>query len=88
MGLSLDGSGGASAIRGNVLALPCYLGLGTCFVLFALMLDRSPGLSKALAKHRRMIGLLSGALLIAIGGPHDRDTVGPDERVAAQDLNL
>ena len=65
--LSLDGSGGGSALRGGLLALAYSLGLGIPFVLFALLFERALGVSKALARHRRTIGLLSGALLIAIG---------------------
>lgn len=66
--LSLDGgAGGGAAVRGGVLALAYSLGLGIPFVLFALLFDKALGLSKAIARHRRTIGLLSGALLIAIG---------------------
>ena len=65
--LSLDGGGDGAAIRGAVLALAYSLGLGIPFVVFALLFDRALGLSKKLAAHRRTIGLLSGALLIAIG---------------------
>ncbi len=68
LALSLDGSaGGGSAVRGGILALAYSLGLGIPFVLFALLFDKAIGISKALSKHRRTIGLLSGALLIAIG---------------------
>ncbi|MGP9681933.1 MULTISPECIES: cytochrome c biogenesis CcdA family protein [unclassified Brachybacterium] len=65
--LSLDGGGSGAALRGGILALAYSLGLGIPFVLFALLFDRALGLSKKLAAHRRTIGLLSGALLIAIG---------------------
>ena len=65
--LSLDGGGDGAALRGAVLALAYSLGLGIPFVVFALLFDRALGLSKKLASHRRTIGLLSGALLIAIG---------------------
>ncbi|APX32776.1 cytochrome C biogenesis protein ResC [Brachybacterium sp. P6-10-X1] len=65
--LSLDGGGDGAALRGGILALAYSLGLGIPFVLFALLFDRALGLSKKLARHRRTIGLLSGALLIAIG---------------------
>lgn len=62
--LSLDGG---SALRGAVLALAYSLGLGIPFVLFALLFQRALGASRALARHRRSIGLVSAALLIAIG---------------------
>lgn len=66
--LSLDGgAGGGAALRGGILALAYSLGLGIPFVLFALLFERALGLSRALTRHRRTIGLLSGALLIAIG---------------------
>lgn len=65
--LSLDGGGSGAAVRGGILALAYSLGLGIPFVLFALLFQRALGLSRRLAAHRRTIGLLSGALLIAIG---------------------
>lgn len=65
--LSLDGSGGGAAMRGGILALAYSLGLGIPFVVFALLFQRALGVSRALAKHRRTIGLLSGALLVGIG---------------------
>jgi len=65
--LSLDGSGDGAALRGGILALAYSLGLGLPFVAFALLFERALGVSKALARHRRTIGLLSGALLIGIG---------------------
>ncbi|MGO1257709.1 MAG: cytochrome c biogenesis CcdA family protein [Brachybacterium sp.] len=65
--LSLDGGGEGAALRGAVLALAYSLGLGIPFIVFALLFERALGLSKKLAAHRRTIGLLSGALLIAIG---------------------
>lgn len=65
--LSLDGGGSGAALRGGILALAYSLGLGIPFVLFALLFERALGLSRKLSAHRRTIGLLSGALLIAIG---------------------
>ena len=65
--LSLDGGGDGAAVRGGVLALAYSLGLGIPFVLFALLFERALGLSRKLSAHRRTIGLLSGALLLAIG---------------------
>jgi cytochrome c-type biogenesis protein len=62
--LSLDG---ASPLRGALLALAYSLGLGIPFVLFALLFQRALGASRALARHRRAISVVSGALLIAIG---------------------
>lgn len=66
--LSLDAGGdGRSATRGATLALAYSLGLGIPFVLSAILLDKMMGVSKALTRHRRLIGILSGALLITIG---------------------
>ena len=65
--LSLDGGGDGAAVRGGVLALAYSLGLGIPFVLFALLFERALGFSRKLSAHRRTIGLLSGALLLAIG---------------------
>lgn len=65
--LSLDGTGDGAVLRGGILSLAYALGLGIPFVLFALLFERALGLSRKLAAHRRTIGLLSGALLIAIG---------------------
>lgn len=65
--LSLDGGGSGAVLRGGILALAYSLGLGIPFVLFALLFERALGLSRKLSAHRRTIGLLSGALLIAIG---------------------
>ena len=66
--LSLDGGAGSgAAVRGGILALAYSLGLGLPFVLFALLFERALGLSRALSRHRRTIGLLSGALLVVIG---------------------
>lgn len=66
--LSLDsGADGGAAMRGGILALAYSLGLGLPFVLFALLFERALGISRALSRHRRTIGLLSGALLVVIG---------------------
>ncbi|MEO2096905.1 MAG: cytochrome c biogenesis protein CcdA [Brachybacterium sp.] len=66
--LSLDpGADGSGVTRGAVLALAYSLGLGIPFVISALLLDKAMGVSRALSRHRRLIGVLSGVLLIAIG---------------------
>lgn len=64
LALSLDG---ASPLRGAILALAYSLGLGIPFVLFALLFQKALGASRFLARHRRTISVLSGALLIVIG---------------------
>lgn len=66
--LSLDpGAGGSGATRGAILALAYSLGLGIPFVISALLLDKAIGVSRALSRHRRLLGILSGVLLISIG---------------------
>lgn len=66
--LSLDpGAGDSGATRGAVLALAYSLGLGIPFVISALLLDKAIGVSRALSRHQRLLGILSGVLLISIG---------------------
>ena len=36
-------------------------------MISALLLDKAMGVSRALSRHRRLLGILSGALLITIG---------------------
>lgn len=67
LALSLDGAGGGGAARGAILSLAYSLGLGLPFIIFALLFEKALGVSRVLSRHRRTIGLLSGALLIAIG---------------------
>lgn len=59
--------GEASASRGAFLAFGYAIGLGIPFILFALMFRRALGISKVLSRHRRMLQIIGGCVLIAIG---------------------
>ncbi|WP_341855480.1 cytochrome c biogenesis protein CcdA [Brachybacterium sp. GPGPB12] len=59
--------GEASARRGALLALGYAIGLGIPFILFAIVFRRALGISRALARHRRMLQIVGGSVLIAIG---------------------
>ncbi|MEJ6544719.1 cytochrome c biogenesis protein CcdA [Brachybacterium paraconglomeratum] len=59
--------GEASASRGALLALGYAIGLGIPFILFAIVFRRALGFSRALARHRRMLQIVGGSVLIAIG---------------------
>lgn len=63
-GLSLSGG---SAWQGAVLALFYALGLGIPFVLIALGLGWASGAVAFLRRHIRVVNIVGGALLIAIG---------------------
>ena len=57
----------ASALRGAILSLAYCLGLGLPFILFALMIDKSRSLQTAIARRGKIISIIGGAFLIAIG---------------------
>jgi cytochrome c-type biogenesis protein len=57
----------ASAARGAFLSLIYSLGLGLPFVLFALFMDKSRRLQRAIARRGRLVSLFGGIFLIAIG---------------------
>jgi cytochrome c-type biogenesis protein len=57
----------ASAARGAFLSLIYSLGLGLPFILFALFVDRSRRLQRAIASRGRYVSLFGGLFLIAIG---------------------
>jgi cytochrome c-type biogenesis protein len=57
----------ASALRGAILSFAYCIGLGLPFILFALMIDKSKGLQKAIAKRGKLISVIGGAFLITIG---------------------
>ncbi|GAA1484680.1 cytochrome c biogenesis CcdA family protein [Brachybacterium fresconis] len=59
--------GEASASRGALLAFGYAIGLGVPFILFALVFRRALGISKVLSRHRRMLQIIGGCVLIAIG---------------------
>jgi cytochrome c-type biogenesis protein len=57
----------ASAARGAFLSLIYSLGLGLPFIFFALFMDKSRRLQRAIASRGRYISLFGGLFLIAIG---------------------
>lgn len=59
--------GEASASRGALLAFGYAIGLGTPFILFALVFRRALGISRALSRHRRTLQIIGGSMLIDIG---------------------
>lgn len=65
--VALSLGAGGSAERGAILALAYSLGLGLPFILFALLFQRALAASRAISEHRRIISILSGAVLIIIG---------------------
>jgi len=58
---------GATALRGSILALFYCLGLGIPFMVAALATERTATASRWLRRHAKVIGLIGGVLLIAIG---------------------
>jgi cytochrome c-type biogenesis protein len=57
----------ASAARGAFLSLIYSLGLGLPFIFFALFMDKSRRLKRAIAGRGRLVSLFGGIFLIAIG---------------------
>lgn len=57
----------ASATRGAILSFFYCIGLGLPFILFALLVDRSQGLQKAIARRGKIISTIGGIFLILIG---------------------
>jgi cytochrome c-type biogenesis protein len=60
-------SPGATALRGSILALFYCVGLGIPFLIAALATEWMSVASTWLRRHAKMIGLIGGLLLIAIG---------------------
>ncbi len=57
----------ASATRGAILSLAYCIGLGAPFLLFSLFMDKSRRLQNFLTRHGRLIAIIGGSMLIAIG---------------------
>jgi len=60
-------SSGTTALRGSILAFVYCLGLGLPFVVAAIASQWMLGASKYLRRHAKMLGVIGGMLLIAIG---------------------
>ena len=58
---------GATALRGSILAFFYCLGLGIPFMVAAIATERMATASRWLRRHAKLIGLIGGGLLIAIG---------------------
>jgi cytochrome c-type biogenesis protein len=56
-----------TVLQGTVLLAAFTLGLGVPFVLMALVYDRAPGLLRPLIRHGRLVSLVGGLLVAAIG---------------------
>lgn len=56
-----------SALRGAILSFFYCVGLGLPFLLFALLIDKSEPLQRAIAKRGKLISIIGGAFLIVIG---------------------
>ena len=57
----------ASALRGAILSFAYCIGLGLPFIIFALMIDKSSRLQRAIAKRGKVISIIGGVFLITIG---------------------
>jgi cytochrome c-type biogenesis protein len=58
-------SGGV--VRGGILLVGYTLGLGLPFIVLGVLYDRSPGLLRPLVRHGRVVSLIGGLLVAAIG---------------------
>jgi cytochrome c-type biogenesis protein len=58
---------GATALRGSILAFFYCLGIGIPFMVAAIATERMATASRWLRRHAKLIGLIGGGLLIAIG---------------------
>ena len=57
----------ASALRGAILSFAYCIGLGLPFILFALLIDKSKSLQEGIARRGKLISIIGGVFLIAIG---------------------
>ena len=56
-----------SVAQGGVLLVAYTAGLGVPFLLIAAAYDRAPGLLRPLLRHGRLVSIIGGALVVAIG---------------------
>jgi cytochrome c-type biogenesis protein len=64
--LTLAATAGSGA-QGAVLLVAYTLGLGIPFLAIAVLYDRAPGLLRPLVSHGRIVSLVGGGLVVAIG---------------------
>jgi cytochrome c-type biogenesis protein len=53
--------------QGTILLIAYTLGLGVPFIAIALVYDRAPALTRPLVRHGRIVSLIGGLLVVAIG---------------------
>ena len=54
-------------VRGGILLVGYTLGLGIPFIVLGVLYDRSPALLRPLVRHGRVVSLIGGLLVVAIG---------------------
>ena len=64
--LTMAASSGTT-LQGAVLLVAYTAGLGVPFLVIALFYDRAPGLMRPLVRHGRLVSLMGGLLVVAIG---------------------
>ena len=57
----------ATKLQGALLLVGYTLGLGVPFIVIALFFDRAPALMRPLVRHGRVVSLIGGLLVAAIG---------------------
>jgi len=72
IGITLAGilglaSSSATVTQGAILLVGYTLGLGIPFLAIAVFYDRAPGVLRPLVKHGRLVSLIGGLLVVAIG---------------------
>jgi cytochrome c-type biogenesis protein len=55
------------AVQGTILLLAYTVGLGLPFIAIALVYDRAPAILRPLVRHGRLVSLVGGLLVVAIG---------------------
>jgi cytochrome c-type biogenesis protein len=53
--------------QGTILLIAYTIGLGVPFIAIALLYDRAPALTRPLVRHGRIVSLIGGLLVVAIG---------------------
>jgi cytochrome c-type biogenesis protein len=66
-GILMIASSSATVAQGAILLIAYTIGLGLPFIAIALVYDRSPGLLRPLVRHGRMVSIVGGCLVVAIG---------------------
>ena len=66
-GILMLAAGSGTVLQGGVLLLAYSLGLGLPFLAIAVAYDRAPGLLRPLLRHGRIVSVIGGGLVVAIG---------------------